>query len=54
MIVIDGDDDNVVVGMIYWLFLENLWNMNRICINLLVPKYQVDEETEIYLAGGCN
>lgn len=35
-------------------YLENVWSANRICLNLLVPKFLIREETEIYLAGGCN
>jgi hypothetical protein len=45
--------------IMYWYvplctIIENVWNANQICLNLLVPKYIVYSETEIYLAGGCN
>ena len=33
---------------------ENVWGANTICLNLLVPKYVIRNNTEIYLAGGCN
>ena len=34
--------------------VENIWNANKICLNLLVPKFVVKVDTEIFLAGGCN
>lgn len=36
------------------IILENIWGSNKISLNLLVPKHVVKNNTEIYLAGGCN
>ncbi len=36
------------------IYLENVSGANKICLNLLVPEYVIRNDTEIYLAGGCN
>jgi hypothetical protein len=52
-LVINDDEDNIIIGKNKDL-CRKCMGANKICLNLLVPKYVIRNDTEIYLAGGCN